>query len=370
MSRLLPGMCFLFMLLAATFCSKVLRAQAPYETAQRGYLYKFPRDHFDHPAYQTEWWYYTGNVTAEDGHRFGFELTFFRQAASRDADQNNTWDVRDLYLAHAALSDLDGGKFYHAERLTRRGPEIAGVSEASQRMWNGNWRVSWNHEDQQLEAIDKKFALNLKLHPEKPPAIQGENGISQKSSGAGHASHYISLTRIATNGAIAVNGQRYRVAGLTWMDHEFFSGAMDAAQQGWDWLAIQLADHTELMLYQFRRRDGSRDPYSSGTYIDAQGKTMHLRAADFTLTPSGTTWKSPATHATYPISWKIQISKLNISLDVKTVLPSQELAAPSNLSPNYWEGAITASGTRQDQPISGVGYLELTGYDHAIQLPQ
>jgi predicted secreted hydrolase len=370
MSRLLPRICFLFTLLAATFFPEVLCAQSAYETAQPGYVYQFPRDHFDHPAYQTEWWYYTGNVTAEDGHRFGFELTFFRQAANRDADKNQTWDVRDLYLAHAALSDLGRGKFYHAERLNRRGPEIAAVSEASQSMWNGNWQVRWKGEDQQLQAIDKDFSLNLNLHPEKPPAIQGENGISQKSSGAGHASHYISLTRIATNGVIALDGKRYQVSGLTWMDHEFFSSAMDAAQQGWDWLAIQLSDHTELMLYQFRRKDGSGDPYSSGTYIDARGKTTHLRAADFTLTPSGTTWKSPATHATYPISWNIEISKLNISLEVKTSLPAQELAAQSNLSPNYWEGAITLSGTRQEQPITGVGYLELTGYDHAIQLPQ
>jgi predicted secreted hydrolase len=355
--------CYLFFL-----CTGILRAQSPYETARPGYQYQFPRDHFNHPAYQTEWWYYTGNVVDADGHRFGFELTFFRQATNRDREKDKTWDVQDLYLAHLALSDLDGGRFYHTERLNRRGPEIAGASEAQQRVWNGNWQVKWNKEDQELQAIDKDFALKLDLRPEKPPVIQGENGVSQKSAGEGHASHYISLTRLNTTGVMTLNGKPYQVTGLTWMDHEFFTTQLDSTQTGWDWLAIQLTDHTELMLYHFRRKDGSVDPFSSGTYIDAQGKTTHLTAKDFSLEPSGATWKSPITKATYPISWKIEIPQLAISLEAKTPLPSQELTTESNLAPSYWEGAITLAGTRNSLPITGVGYLELTGYDHVVRL--
>ncbi len=57
---------------------------AQYRTALPGYRYEFPRDHFSHPDFQTEWWYYTGNVRSADGHRFGFELTFFREAVDRE----------------------------------------------------------------------------------------------------------------------------------------------------------------------------------------------------------------------------------------------------------------------------------------------
>ena len=141
-----------------------------------------------------------------------------------------------------------------------------------------------------------------------------------------------------------------------------------ALRSGWDWLAIQLGDHTELMLYHFRRKDGSLDPYSSGTFIDAAGKTTHVRASDFTLEPSGEQWKSPETGAVYPISWKIEIPQLAISLEAKTRLASQELTSRSKLAPSYWEGAITLSGNRNSQPISGVGYLELTGYSQSIKL--
>src|SRR5271170_7745510 len=148
-----------------------LLVQSPFKTAVPGYQYEFPRDYFDHPEYQTEWWYYTGNVTASDGHRFGFELTFFRQGTGQSTDRadtkKQTWEIQDLYLAHLALSDLDGGKFYHTERLNRRGPEIAGASEAEQKVWNGNWQVKWDGENQELQAIDKDFTLNLDLLPEK-----------------------------------------------------------------------------------------------------------------------------------------------------------------------------------------------------------
>src|SRR4029077_17699900 len=91
-------------------------ASAQYKEALPGYRYTFPRDHFDHPDFQTEWWYYTGNVKSVDGHRFGFELTFFRQGVDRESKTVNTWEVSDLYFAHLALSDLDNGKFLHAER--------------------------------------------------------------------------------------------------------------------------------------------------------------------------------------------------------------------------------------------------------------
>jgi predicted secreted hydrolase len=361
------GICFF--LFAAIALNAQTPAQAPFETAVPGYHYTFPHDHFNHEAYQTEWWYYTGNLVDRSGHHFGFELTFFRQATGRDRQKDKTWDLQDLYLAHLALSDLDGGHFYHTERLNRQGPQIAGASEAEQKVWNGNWQVKWNKEDQKLQAIDKEFTLNLNLHPEKPPVIQGENGVSQKSAGTGQASHYISLTRLSTQGEITLTEKFYQVTGLTWMDHEFFTTQLDTAQTGWDWLAIQLTDHTELMLYHFRRKDGSIDPYSSGTYIDAEGKTTHLVAKDFVLEPAGDTWTSPTTKANYPIGWRIQIPRLAISLEAKTPLPSQELTTDSHLAPSYWEGAITLTGTRVSSPITGVGYLELTGYDHSIPLP-
>jgi predicted secreted hydrolase len=339
-----------------------------YRTATPGYRFKFPRDHFSHPDFQTEWWYYTGNVKSAKGRKFGFELTFFRHAVSRDPARTGTWDMQDLYLAHLALSDLDDGKFFHAERTNRSGPGVAGVSESSARIWNGNWQIQWDASGQKLEAIDERFELHLTLDSTKPPVIHGENGVSQKADGAGHASHYISLTRLETSGAIDLGGKKFEVRGSSWMDHEFFTHQLEANQTGWDWLSLQLADNTELMLLRIRRNDGYIDPYSAGTYIDTRGKTTHLRASDFTFQPLVEKWTSPVTRATYPIHWRIVVPRLALELEAKTSLASQELSGKSKFAPNYWEGAMVLSGLRNAQPLSGVGYLEMTGYDRPVQL--
>jgi predicted secreted hydrolase len=333
-----------------------------------GYRYEFPRDHFDHPHFQTEWWYYTGNVKSSDGRRFGFELTFFRQGVDRDATKTKPWDVRDLYLAHLALSDLAGQKFYHAERTSRAGPGLAGVSAADGRIWNGNWQIQWQGAEQKMQAVDARFELQFALRSEKPPVINGEDGVSQKAEGPGRASHYISLTRLDANGRIGIAGKTFEVTGLAWMDHEFFTHQLEANQVGWDWLSIQLDDNTELMLFRIRRSDGTTDPYSAGTFVDAQGTTTRLRSSDFTLQPQGETWTSTATKAAYPIHWKISVPRLGIELEARTPLPSQELTSLKQISPSYWDGAVTFAGQKQRLPSTGTGYLEMTGYDRPFEM--
>jgi predicted secreted hydrolase len=352
---------------ALIYFAVAVAASAQYRAALPGYRYSFPRDHFNHPEFQTEWWYYTGNIKSADGHRFGFELTFFRQAADRDVKSTGTWNVRDLYLAQLALSDLDGGKFLHAERMNRAGPGIAGASERERRIWNGNWQITWPGDEQELRAIDERFSIHFTLRSAKPPIIHGQDGVSQKAEVPGRASHYISLTRLNTTGEIEVDGQTFRVTGTAWMDHEFFTHQLQSGQIGWDWLSIQLADHTELMLFNIRRRDGSADPYSAGTFVDTQGKATHLVKNDFTMQPAEPTWMSQTTHAAYPLRWRISVPKFNIGLECSTSLPSQELASSTGFVPAYWEGSVLLAGNRAGSRIEGVGYLEMTGYDRPVE---
>jgi predicted secreted hydrolase len=341
---------------------------AQYRVALPGYHFVFPRDHFNHPDFQTEWWYYTGNLTAADGHRFGFELTFFRQAVNRDPGQPAAWDIRDLYWADLALSDLDGAQFYHAERTNRAGPGLAGISDTREKIWNGNWEIQWQGKDLLLHGYDDRFSLSLLLHSEKPPVIEGQNGISRKGAEPGHASHYISLTRLNTVGSVVIGGRSRQVRGSAWMDHEFFTHQLEVQQVGWDWLSLQLNDNTELMLFQMRRKDGSIDAFSAGTYVDGAGRSTDLRASDFSLAPRGETWTSPITSAKYPVGWRTEIPKLGLSLEISTLLKSQELSGRGRFAPSYWEGAITVAGHRAAGPIRGVGYLEMTGYDHPVEI--
>ncbi len=343
-------------------------AAAQYRQALPGYHYNFPSDHFNHPEFQTEWWYYTGNVKEADGRSFGFQMTFFRQGIHRSTTKESPWAVEDLYLAHLALSDMDGRIFQHRERLNRAGPGIAGIDKDTGTIWNGNWSVQWSGNRQHLTAVADTFALDLVLAPRKPPVIHGVNGVSQKSEKPGQASHYISFTRLSAAGTIRLNGNLFTVEGTAWMDHEFFTNPLDPEQTGWDWLSLQLSDNTELMLFHLRRKGGGIDAYSSGTYVDAQGNSTHLQLEDFALEPRSERWTSPTSGAAYPIHWRVRVASLGLDLDLTTPLAQQEMSGNSAFAPNYWEGAIRIAGTRRGSPIAGVGYLEMTGYDRPVSL--
>ena len=360
--------------------------QGGYRLALPGYRYAFPRDHFNHPEFQTEWWYYTGNLRTREGRAFGFELTFFRQAVAKrsgrislsatpDAavaeseirpDLVSPWDVQDVYLAHFALSDLEGRRFLHEQRMNRAGPGLAGASVEARRVWNGNWQVQWEGEEQHLQAIALSHAARLTLRPAKSPVIHGVNGVSQKAAGAGRASHYISFTRLVTSGTLEVEGQRHEVEGLSWMDHEFFTHQLSPEQAGWDWFSLQLEDGTELMLYRLRRADGGVDPFSAGTFVDRAGRSRHLSSSEFRLEPGRRTWTSAATGGIYPLEWTITVVPLALSLQVRTLLDPQEIVSRHRSVPSYWEGAIRVAGLRDGTPITGSGYLEMTGCDKRV----
>jgi predicted secreted hydrolase len=199
--------------------------------------------------------------------------------------------------------------------------------------------------------------------------IHGVNGVSQKAAGPGRASHYISLSRIEAEGVLEIHGRKHTLVGTAWMDHEFFTHQLEPDQVGWDWMSIQLGNATELMVFRLRRRDGSLDPHSSGTYIDRDGKASHLRAQDFTIEPvPGSEWRSPATGGAYPLRWRILVPSLALSLEASTRLEDQEVVGKGGTSPTYWEGAMEYSGTLNGTRVRGVGYLEMTGYDRPVHL--
>ncbi|MBV8550041.1 MAG: hypothetical protein JOY54_01990 [Acidobacteriaceae bacterium] len=339
-----------------------------WQQALPGYQFQFPRDYFNHPDYRTEWWYYTGNLRAADGHRYGFELTFFRQGIplppQARSSEDAVWLPDQVYLAHLALSDIDGGSFYHTERLNRAGPGLSGASLEQQRYWNGNWEVRWNSLSagtQHLEAVCDRFTLKIDLTPQKQAVINGRNGVSQKGPLPGAGSHYISFTRLRASGALKMNGSPIAVNGVAWMDHEYFSEPLDRDLAGWDWFAIQLDNNEELMLYQLRTKSGEKSLYSSGTFVDAAGKSHFLDVSQFSLTP-GAVWRSARSGARYPISWKISIPSLQIELSEQTALQDQELYSGNGITPTYWEGAVSYAGQVQRRAVRGVGYLEMTGY--------
>jgi len=344
------------------FATSELAQKDQWKQALPGYQFQFPRDHASHPEYKIEWWYYTGNVSAENGRQFGYQITFFRIGVDARPANPSRWAVRDLFMTHLAVTDIDERKYQFTERINRAGIGWAGASEEAYRVWNEDWEARLDESGcHKLRAVESGFGIDLELEPGKQPVIHGEQGISQKGPQPGNASHYYSLTRMPTRGALKIEGKEWRVAGLSWMDHEFGTSFLEREQIGWDWLSLQLEDGSDLMLFQLRHADGSRDSHSSGTLVEPSGRPTLITARDFEM-EAGESWQSPQSGAAYPVSWKIKVPGKGLELTVKAALANQELRTEKSTGVTYWEGAVIASGTLKGRPIWGRGYLEMTGY--------
>lgn len=334
-----------------------------FRLALPGYRYHFPADHAAHEDFKTEWWYYTGHLRSKSGKTFGYELTFFRMGTGIDnLPKNSDWALVQLYPAHFAISDATTQAFHFWEKLSRGGGGLAGADTAKYLVWNQNWRVRQQGDKHFLSAASNGNAINLTLTPLKPPVIHGKNGVSQKASCKGCASHYYSYTRMQTTGSITVNGETMDVSGLSWMDHEFGSNQLTSDQTGWDWFSIQLDNDTELMLYLMRTKSGIQDQNSSGTFVAASNQSRHLGEKDFSVHPMGH-WTSPATKAVYPSGWQVSVPSQKLSLTITPLFKNQELVTRASTNTAYWEGACTVTGTFKGRPIQGEAYVELTGYD-------
>jgi predicted secreted hydrolase len=350
-----------FFLLAA-----VAHAESPWRLALPGWNFIFPRDHFAHPEFKSEWWYFTGNLRDTDGRRYGYQLTFFRQGVRPVGSRGGTTSrfiCDELKFAHFAVSDPSGGRFSFKQKTSRGSFGEAGFAQEDRIAWIDDWTLKLLRDgSMQLAARMNDASLALTVTPDKPWTIHGENGVSQKAEGEGRASHYYSGTRLTTSGALSLSGRDVAVTGTSWFDQEWGSNQLTPEQIGWNWFAVQLSDGSELMLYQMRLRDGGLDPNSSGTFTDPKGQLRHLQRDDYTLTPTRW-WTSIATNARYPVAWKLRVPALEIEAEITTPLERQELELPAIA---YWEGMIDIRGTRTGRPIRGEGYMELTGYAGAL----
>jgi predicted secreted hydrolase len=349
--------------------------------------FAFPADHGPHPEYQTEWWYYTGNLRDAAGRHFGFQVTFFRRAlapAAGLAPRASRLAASQLYFAHFAVTDTGAGSHAGFERFSRGAGGLAGAcargsAEPCQdgaagdgaagdgpafRVFLENWSATALDaagDTARLVARDGSYALDLALSAARPPVAHGDRGLSPKSGEPGNASYYYSFTRLEAAGQVSTPSGAFEVTGQAWMDHEWSTSALGAQARGWDWFSIQLDGRRELMVFQIRNADGSLEPASSGTLVEPDGTTARLSAEAVQIEVLER-WRSPATGGEYPVRWRLKVPSQDIDLLLAARLPDQEM----RVSIVYWEGAVAVSGTVGGRPVSGQGYVEMTGYAQSI----
>jgi predicted secreted hydrolase len=336
----------------------------------------FPEDHGPHPDYRSEWWYYTGNLRSAAGRPFGYQLTIFRYQTGPSGDREqwpqpaSAWRAQQIFIAHAAVTDVQTGNHRQAQAAARGALGMAGAEYVKKgtSIFVGKYSIDISGLNHLLRAVAPDFGFDLRLAPQKQLVLHGDQGYSRKGSTPSKASCYYSYTRLSTQGNVTINGQSIPVNGLSWMDHEFSTAPLDAELVGWDWFSLQLSNRSELMLYFLRHADGRHDPASSGTFVDAAGKQTFLAKTAITI-ETLQTWRSPHSQGRYPCAWQVKIPKLNLELHIQTQVADQEMRTRATTGVVYWEGNVKASGILSEQAVSGQGYVELTGYAEPFKAP-
>jgi predicted secreted hydrolase len=328
--------------------------------------FTFPADHGPHTDFQTEWWYYTGNLTTEAGERYGYQLTFFRRGLSPSSlPRTSDLATNQIYFAHFAVTDGPANTHTAAERFSRGAGGLAGASGEPYRVWLEDWRVESLTADGSsvhLVARDGDQAIDLTLRAVKPIVAHGDHGLSAKSQAPGNASYYLSYTRLATTGSLTrSNAQVVAVSGESWFDHEWSTSALGPGSVGWDWFSIQLSDGRELMFFQIRRDDGTLEPASGGTLVALDGTPQRLDVGDVQIDVQST-WRSPATGGVYPARWRLRVPSAQIDIELIPIVADQEM----RVSFVYWEGAVQITGASQGTAVVGQGFVEMTGYTRSI----
>jgi predicted secreted hydrolase len=339
-----------------------------FSVPQPGYAFRFPRDHGAHPDFRIEWWYVTGHLFTKEQKRYGFQATFFRQAAlAREPQPPQAFASTPLYLAHMALLDTESGKFLTQERLNRSGWDAA-ASQETLDLRNGNWSLRFAKDTAVQDTMELRgsirgdAAFTLTLTPQKPLAVFGENGVSRKGESATAASHYLTWPRLAVTGTLQTGTERRDVTGSAWMDHEISSGQLSPGQAGWDWACLQLEDGRDIMAYRMRLKDGGTDAFSTLAWIDKEGRVKHVAPGPFRWETLDT-WISPETKAAYPV--KVKISAPDPQSGQETAYILEPFSKEQELSGGlggitYWEGACRVRDASGKE--CGRAFLELTGY--------
>jgi predicted secreted hydrolase len=330
------------------------KGQDCFEAAEQGKQIDLPGDSGPHDRFQTEWWYYTGNLKTETGRHFGYQLTFFRRALSCEtANGQSKWRTRQLYFAHFAVTDTDANQFYSSSRMNRQSIGIAGASAKPYAVWIDNWRAHEKNGQVRLIAQEKDMSLDLTLTILKPIILQGDKGWSANGPGETNASYYYSFPRLATKGKISINNNTFTVQGMSWFDHEWSTTALDNRVKGWDWFSVHLDDGRDVMVCQIRNDKGLPNGFGFGALSYPDGTYDILSEKDFSIHPKGY-WKSPETGAEYPSGWQIRLVNQDLVLIAEPVIKNQE----HDHAFSYWEGAVKFKG----KSTQGLGYVELTGY--------
>ena len=333
----------------------------------------FPRDHGSHPDFRTEWWYVTGHAKSGDksGEReFGFQVTFFRSRVTGTEAMKSNFAAKQLLFAHAAVTDVQGKKLLHDQRIMREGFEVASAATTDTRVQIKDWSLVRGNGTRQGQAAlpyhaklaCDGFKIALQFAPKQPVLLQGNDGLSRKGPEEKQASYYYSQPQLATSGTLTLGAVDFPVKGTAWLDHEWSQELLHPSAVGWDWIGMNLFDGSSVMAFQLRDKEGNA-VWDGGVFRTAKDQRFRFLKGEVVFSRQKS-WKSPTSQATYPVEWIVRTPADFYT--VKAVIPNQELDSRASTGAIYWEGLSDLFDSNGKHV--GRGYLEMTGYARPLNI--
>lgn len=301
----------------------------------------------------TEWWYYTGHVEDDDGYLYGFQFVIF---------QVQRGDFPSTYAAHFAVTDTRNGEFNFAERIDTFEHE-AGDTPFDLQI--GGWRLTGGDGLDRIQADMDGYQLDVELNSQKDPILHEGDGYFEFAPGA--ESYYYSRTRMDAAGTLTVNGEPRSISGKAWFDQQW-GDFLVTDDIGWDWFSVQLDSGEEVMAWQSHDTRGTTLD-ANATIVDPEGLTQDVPGDELSIIALDE-WQSPRTGGVYPMGWILDVESHNLWLMIEPVMEQQELITLESTGNVYWEGMVAVSGTWGDSAVTGLGYVELTGYVDAVALAE
>jgi geranylgeranyl pyrophosphate synthase/predicted secreted hydrolase len=360
-----------------------------------------------HASSTTEWWYVNTHLTTEDGRELSIFAAFFQIVVKYDEPTQTveyahslTWAISDTrdgrYLAESwvdpcapevGLERMNRGQGSRDQRINRAMREVLekGNVPLPDRIFETKTRcerdrleldfgpasfVKREDGSYALEAYSSHHKAGCKLvfSPQKQAVRHGEDGVVRGTKG--EDMYYYFVPRCAVTGTVTLDDATTSASGDGWYDHEFgghrlteTSEAADAADEidvAWNWIAVQLDDGTELTGYTMVQPDSGEVHGEGLILVDAAGGRRAFHEG-VSFEP-GRQWESSRTFFPYPVEWSLRCDAAEVALTVEAAFDDQELITVLS-KPAFWEGRCRVTGTIAGRPVSGLAYVERSGFE-------
>lgn len=357
-----------------------------------------------HASSSLEWWYLNTHLYTADGIELSLFASFFRIIRGRDEHTKGplharsvTWGVTDAgrgrYLAETVvdqsapeigLKKLERGEGRRDGRLIRAMREVLlkGKVPYPDRMFThepfeATRKLELDYDGLCLRKLDDntyhlkmyqehhKVGCDLIFVPQKAPVRHGADGVVAGPDGS--EMFYYSLSRCEVKGTVILDGlPRHVTLGVGWYDHEFGGhrdtdteeGGHDTDKVSWNWVAVQLADGTDISAYTLF--DVATGETTDQRLLVVTPAGEPIQYTDLELTPTRM-WRSTRTFNDYPTHWRLRSNAAHLDMELVGRLDDQEFITVIS-PPAFWEGSVNVTGTHMGMQVTGRGYVERSGH--------